>query len=403
MPEGDHRATKRSSWSFIALLGCVSGLSAFGMASVVPALPSLATTLSVDFSAVQFVVSAYLLGLGLFQPIQGLLCDRFGRRPVLLGGFLVFAIGSLAASLSSGLVTLVLARFLQAMGVSVATVVTRAIVRDTHEPEQAAVALSFISAFMGLAPIIAPIAGGFVTALWSWRAVFVLHSVLAGILLIWLVLSLRETRPASTRAMPFSSLLAGFRILMRDRVFVSFSMIYAFISAGSFAFITVGAALFGRLFGMTAASFGTLWAGLALAYLCGAALAGALASRFGSQRMIRAGLALNLMAATAFVLAAFWPTPRLDLFMTALIGQMGANGLISPLALSGSVSERPDLAGVASGLSSAVAMLVSMLSAALTGVIYDATAVPVAILIASCAMLAAFVSRRAVRSSLTAS
>ena len=401
MPEGDARAAKRAEWGFIAMLGAVSGLSAFGMASVVPALPSLATTLSVEFSAVQFVVSAYLLGLGLFQPIQGLLCDRFGRRPVLLGGFAVFALGSLAASISTGLVTLVLARFLQAMGVSVATVVTRAIVRDTHEPEQAAVALSFISAVMGVAPIVAPIAGGIVTAQWNWRAVFVLHSVLAGVLLIWLIVSLRETRPSSTQAMPFASLLAGFRVLLQDRVFVSFSMTYAFISAGSFAFITVGAALFGRLFGMTAASFGTLWAGLALAYLCGAALAGTLASRFGSQRIIRAGLALNVCAAAAFVLAALLQAPRLDLFMAALIGQMGANGLISPLALSGSVSERPDLAGVASGLSSAVAMLVSMLSAALTGVIYDATAIPVAILIASCALLAAFVSRTAVRSPFT--
>lgn len=399
MPEGDPRAMKRTGWGFIALLGAVSGLSAFGMASVVPALPSLATTLSVDFSIVQFVVSAYLLGLGLFQPIQGLLCDRFGRRPVLLGGFTVFAVGSLAASLSTGLVTLVLARFLQAMGVSVATVVTRAIVRDTHEPERAAVALSFISAVMGIAPIVAPIAGGLVTAQWNWRAVFVLHSILAAVLLTCLVFGLRETRPASTQAMPFSALLAGFRVLLRDRVFVSFSMTYAFISAGSFAFITIGAALFGHLFGMTAASFGTLWAGLALAYLCGAALAGALSSRFGSRRMIRTGLVVNLCAAAVFIVAAFWPTPRLDLFMLALVGQMGANGLISPLALSGSVSERPDLAGVASGLSSALAMLVSMASAALTGVVYDATPVPVAALIASCALLAAFVARSAVRSS----
>ena len=398
MPESDPRAATRTRWGFIALLGAVSGLSAFGMASVVPALPSLATTLSVDFSAVQFVVSAYLLGLGLFQPIQGLLCDRFGRRPVLLGGFAVFALGSLAASVSTGLVTLALARFLQAMGVSVATVVTRAIVRDTHEPAQAAVALSFISAVMGVAPIVAPIAGGIVTAQWNWRAVFVLHSVLAGILLTWLLISLRETRPASTQAMPFASLLAGFQVLMHDRVFVSFSMTYAFISAGSFAFITVGAALFGRLFGMTAASFGTLWAGLALAYLCGAALAGALASRVGSRRMIRAGLVVNVLAATAFVVAACWPTPRLEFFMLALIGQMGANGLISPLALSGSVSERPDLAGVASGLSSALAMLVSMASAALTGVVYDATPLPVAALIAGCALLAAFAARTAVRS-----
>ena len=122
------------------------------MASVVPALPSLAKSLQADYATVQFVVSAYLLGLGLFQPVQGLLSDRFGRRPVLLAGYGVFLVASLAASFATDIAMVIAARFLQAMGVSVATVVTRAIVRDSFEPGPAATALSFITAVMGVAP-----------------------------------------------------------------------------------------------------------------------------------------------------------------------------------------------------------------------------------------------------------
>lgn len=138
MTSGSTPAATKPRWGFIGLLGAASGLSAFGMASVVPILPSLERALGSDYASLQFVVSAYLLGLGLFQPVQGVLCDRFGRRPVLLCGFAVFAVASLLASLAPSLALLVPARFLQAMGVSVATVVSRAIVRDSYAPEPAA-------------------------------------------------------------------------------------------------------------------------------------------------------------------------------------------------------------------------------------------------------------------------
>jgi DHA1 family bicyclomycin/chloramphenicol resistance-like MFS transporter len=98
---------------------------------------------------------------------------------VLLGGFTLFLASSLLASLATSLLQLVLARFLQAVGVSVATVVTRAIVRDSFEPEPAAVALSFITAVMGVAPVIAPVFGGLATEAVGWRGIFWLHAAMA--------------------------------------------------------------------------------------------------------------------------------------------------------------------------------------------------------------------------------
>lgn len=383
----------RPRWALIALLGAISGLSAFGMASVIPSLPLLGVALATDAAGLQFLVSAYLLGLGLFQPVQGVLCDRFGRRPVLLGGFLLFTIASMAAVLASSIAVLAIARFVQAMGVSVATVVTRAIVRDTHGPEDGAVALSFITAVMGIAPIIAPLAGGFVATEWGWRAVFWLHAAIASALLAGMLVMLRESRPAATKAMTVAQLVGGSKLLLRDPVFMSFTLAYSSISAGSFAFITVGAALFDGLFGMTPAAFGTLWAGLALAYLCGAAAAGTLARRFSNRSIIRRGLLLNLLAASFMLAGALLWRPLLPVFMTALALQMAANGLVSPLCLAGCVSERPDLAGVAAGLSSSLAMLTATIFAALSGVLFDGTALTVAVLVGTCA-IAAFLSAR---------
>lgn len=367
------------------------------MASVVPALPLLSRELQADFSTVQFVVSSYLLGLGLFQPIQGLLCDRFGRRPVLLAGFGLFLVASLVASLATHITMLVAARFLQAMGASVATVVTRAIVRDSFEPGPAATALSFITAVMGVAPVVAPFVGGLASDALGWRGIFWLHAAVAACVWVLLATQLRETRPAGTQAMTIGELLRGASVLLRQRSFLGHTLTYSAVSAAGFIFITVGADLYGRLFGLASSQFGALWSGLAVSYVVGAMAAGYLSRRLGSRRTTQAGIGCNFLATGLFAVAAFALVPNLWLFSGSLGLLMVANGVISPLALAGAVDEHPALAGVAAGLSSAVAMLLSMVSAIATGVLYDGSARPCALLMMVACLIAWQAARMARR------
>ncbi len=381
------------------LLGIASSLSAFGMASVIPALPLMTRELQVDYATVQFVVTAYLLGLGLFQPIQGLLADRFGRRPVLLGGYSLFLFASALAGLASQLWTLVIARFLQAMGISVATVVTRAIVRDSFEPGPAASALSFITAVMGLAPVIAPVVGGLAAESLGWRGIFSIHALVAAMLLIVMVWKLKETRPAGTTSMTLTELMRAAVVLLRDRAFIGHSLTYSSVSAAGFIFITVGAALYEKLYGFSSADFGALWSGLAISYVAGAAAAGHLTRRIGPKRASNVGMAFNVGATAMFVLAAFSDAPSLIWLSGSLALLMIANGILSPLALSGAVDDHPQLAGVAAGLSSSIAMLLSMLSAGLTGWLYDGTARYCAVLMAVAAVVCWGSARLAHRSS----
>lgn len=344
------------------------------MASVVPALPLLARSLDADYASVQFVVSAYLLGLGLFQPLQGLFADRFGRRPVLIVGYSIFVVASLIASFATSITMVVAARFLQAMGVSVATVVTRAIVRDSFAPGPAATALSFITAVMGVAPVIAPVVGGLASDAAGWRGIFWLHALVAAAVLALLIAQLRETRPRGTEAMSFAELLRGARVLLRQRGFMGHSLTYSSVSAGGFIFITIGAALYERLFHLSSSEFGALWSSLAISYVIGAALAGYLSRRTSTQITANLGFAINVMATSLFTLAAFASLPSLWLFSSSLGLMMVANGMLSPISLSGAVEDSPQLAGVAAGLSSSIAMLLSMISAVLTGFLYDGTA-----------------------------
>jgi DHA1 family bicyclomycin/chloramphenicol resistance-like MFS transporter len=368
----------RSRRSLILLLGLVSGLSTFGMASVVPSLPNLAQSFDRAYGDIQFVVSVYLLGLALGQPFQGMLSDRYGRRPVLLTGFAIFFLGSLGAALAPSFALLVGCRFLQAVGASVATVISRAIVRDTHEPHEAAVTLSFVSMVMGIAPIVAPLAGGLVMARFEWHALFAMHAVIAFGLWLWIFASLRESRPPDTRAGNVREFFADVGVLVADRRFMGHALTYAFMSGSSFVFVTIGAALFERLYQIPPAQFGLLWASLAVAFMAGAYFAARLTRRYRSERVLLGGVRLNLISGFLFVAAAAWSAAPLLAYCAVLSLSMFAFGMASPLSLAGAVADRPQIAGVASGLSSSIAMLIATVFAAVTGSVFNGEALSVA-------------------------
>ena len=139
------------------LLGAISSLSPFGVVVIVPIIPLIGLAFDQGTENLQYLASAYLLGLALGQPCAGILSDKFGRRPLLLAGFLIFILSSIGLAFSPNFSLMIILRFIQAVGASVGSVIARAIARDLFEQEEAIQAFSFMSAAMGIAPIIAPV------------------------------------------------------------------------------------------------------------------------------------------------------------------------------------------------------------------------------------------------------
>lgn len=374
----------------VLLLGLASALSPFGMVVVVPTLAAFGRLYDIDYGQAQFLISAYLFGLGITQPFTGWLCDRLGRRPVMLGGFAVFVLASMACAVVREFDALILMRFAQAAGVSVGTIASRAIVRDTHDEAGTAQTMAVIAVAMGIAPVLGPVVGGLVSDAFGPQAVFLASAALGIIVWLRILAGLPETRPADLgRAGGWRYLLRDYRALLGSRVFMGYTLMFGTVQGGFFVFLAVGAAVFENDLGVDQRGFGLIWGLLAIAYVIGAAIAARLTPRVGHHRMLQYGLILT--AGSSVGILALELIAGIGLVsLTALLALMtSASGLVIPGSMAGAVSYRPDIAGTSSGLSSALGLVLSGAFTILSGSLYDGRFLVVASLIALAGVLTA--------------
>ncbi|UCG74166.1 MAG: Bcr/CflA family efflux MFS transporter [Chromatiales bacterium] len=376
--------------ALIPLLSLASALSPFGMVVVVPTLSEVGRRYGIGSAETQFLISAYLFGLGAAQPFSGLLCDRLGRRPVLLGGFLLFVAASLGCAAIRDIDWLIALRFLQAVGVSVGTVASRAVVRDTHDEEGTAAALAIIAAAMGIAPVIAPVVGGVLGGTAGPQSVFVASALLGVVVLLAVWWRLPETRRAGqTPAVNLQSTLRDYRHLLGSRVFMGYTLMFGFVQGGFFTFLAVGATVFERDLGLGQQTFGLVWGGMAFAYILGASAAGRLTRQMGMNRTIYVGMFFTCVAGWGLLALALTVGISLVPLASLLALLTAASGLVIPGSMAGAVSFRPEIAGTSSGLSSALGLVLSGAFAILSGVIYTGNFTPIALLMAAGATLTA--------------
>ena len=367
----------------VMLLGVASGLSVFGMAIIVPSTNSIATQYGAGFATVQFVVSAYLFGLAVAQPVSGILCDRFGRRPVMLGGFALFTIASLLCAAAPSLPLLIAGRFLQAVGVSVGTVSTRAILRDTHDGDDMAEAMSYIAAAMGVAPILAPVVGGFIDTYVGFRATFFVTAAMGATVLVAMRLRLSETLSRDHVPPRLGTLLRNYRILLSSPQFVGYTLIYGFKQGAFFSFLAIGAPFFAAQFGLDSKTFGMLWGALAIAYVGGATIGARLTSKFGALAVMRVSIWCTVGAGLLMLAAAHVEVLAVVHVLLPMALLMIFAGSATPNAMAGAVRFHPEMAGTASGLSSAIGLVVGGSFTIISGSVYSGSFRPIGILIFS--------------------
>jgi DHA1 family bicyclomycin/chloramphenicol resistance-like MFS transporter len=378
----------------LLLLCLASSLSPFGMSVIFPALSDIAETFTVGIGGAQFLIAIYLFGLGIGQPIAGMLSDRLGRRPVMLAGFLVFTASSLACLLTADFALLVFMRFLQAIGVSVGTVVSRAIVRDTHDALGAGQALSWIGAGMGVAPMIGPVVGGLLSAHVAPVAAFGASAALGLVVTAALAAWLPETRRLTqANDLPQESWLPACMAMLGCRRFMGYTLLYAFTQGGFFAFLAVGAAVFENHLRVGPQTFGVVWGCMSVIYIGAAAAGAGLTARVGPQQVLRASAPASAVAGWALVLGVLTWGVTIPVLLLPIAMLMATAGVQTPLAMAGVVNLRPHQAGTAAGLSSSLALGASGVFSIAAGFVYSGSFLPIALLMAVAASLTVVTNR----------
>jgi DHA1 family bicyclomycin/chloramphenicol resistance-like MFS transporter len=351
-------ASTIAGWRLLALLIAISSVGPLAVNIIVPAIPVLAVTFAADPSVVQLNVSLFFAGLAAAQLMLGPLSDRFGRRPVLLGGFAVTVVTSLAAAAALSIAWLVAARAAQALGAATGIVVGRAIIRDLYARDRAASMLGWVTMSVVALPMFGPLIGGVLEENWGWRAIFLFLAACSALTLLWAFAALPETRAPHVGEAPSSRRqLRESRELVRSPAFAGFVLVAALISGPFYAVMGGAPHVVITIMGRSGTELGIWMVFASLGYMAGNFLAGWLSVRFGGNAMLWWGLLLELVGtAVAALLVEVIPGAGPATIFVPLFIVYVANGMALPNAIAGAVSIRPEAAGTAAGITGFVQM-----------------------------------------------
>jgi DHA1 family bicyclomycin/chloramphenicol resistance-like MFS transporter len=373
----------------VVVLGLLSTFGPLSLDLYLPALPQLADDLNASASAAQLSITACLVGLAFGQLIAGPLSDRLGRRRPLIVGLVAFLLASVACALAPSVAILVLLRLIQGLAGAAGIVISRAIARDLYSGRALMIFFSRLLLVAGLAPVIAPILGGQLSRIMSWRGIFGVLAGFGAVLLLAGLFGLRETLPPERRIVGgFGRTLQGYNTLLHDRFFVGCALSSGLAGASMFAYIAGSTFVLQRIYGMSPQGFSLVFGCISLGLVAAAQGGARLALVWPLTRVLGLGLTINLLGATALLMTVISGLP-LAALIGALVIMVCAVGLIFPTANALAMADYPDLAGTASSLQGLSQFVFGAVAAPLVGIAGDQTALPLGIVTTSvsvCAM-----------------
>ena len=371
------------------LIVILASLTAFAPLSIdmyLPSFPQIAQDFRVPVATVELSLATFFVGLAFGQLFYGTATDRFGRKKPLYVGLTVYCISSLACAFAANIETLIILRFFQALGACGGIVIARATVRDLFDHTESARVFSLLLLVMGVAPILAPLAGGYVALVFGWHWIFAVVAVVSAVCLLAVYQFLPETRQPN----PNFKLSKSFQIygrILTDKKFLAFTLAGGLAQAGMFAYITGSPFVFIELFEIPAQSYGWVFGANALGLITVSQINGKLVRVHNPTKILRACLfataifSVILIAAGVFNFG-FWVVMiPIFLFVASL-------GMISPNATAGALSEQSENAGAASALIGSLQYGLAAIAAALVSFFNNGTQLPMTAIIGVCGIAA---------------
>ena len=343
--------THRQGLGIILLLAFLSAVGPFSIDTYLPSLPNIAAEFNISSAITQHSVSSFFFGLAAGQLLAGPLSDRFGRRPILLGGFGLFFIATIVCALAPNVTVLIFARALQGLAASASPAAGRAVVRDLWSGNDAAKAMSYVVMAMSVAPLIAPSIGGIILLFFDWRMIFWLLLIFAGTAVVLILLYLPETNgPEKRDNVRLINYFKAYRKVLQSKISWAYFIGGGLSTASMFAYITAAPFVYIELFGVSQAYFGAFFAVNVIGLFLGNWLNSRLVTHYGYHKLLVVGSTISLSGALFLLAGAYFQWHNLLTLVIGLFSVVAPVSFVSSNSNVGVLNLFPKNAGAASAL-----------------------------------------------------
>lgn len=376
------RSSDRIDVGLVLLLTLLVALGPLSISFYIPSLPAIGRALDADAALVQKTLTVYLVGFAVAQLVFGPLSDRYGRRPVMLVGLVMYIVATLFCAAAWSVEALLVGRFVQGVAACVAPVVGRAVVRDMFEGKAAVKAFSLLGSAIALAPAAGPALGGLIQEAFGWQANFLALALMAVIITAAVGTRLGETnRERVMDALQPRRLMQIYGGLLSNRAYMAHVAAVSMAFCGLFAYTADAPFLFITGLGVAEGVFGFLIVFTVGAYVAGNMLASRLiaSGRAGGPALIRAGLVLQLVGGG--VMLALSAELSLVRVIAPMMLYMVGFGMILPPGFAGALQPFPRVAGSASALMGCLQMGMGAVASAAAAFLFAGSAWSLALIL----------------------
>ncbi|MSO70173.1 MAG: Bcr/CflA family multidrug efflux MFS transporter [Alphaproteobacteria bacterium] len=353
-----------------------------------PALPKIEQHFGSDETSVQLTLAVFFLGFALGQAFYGPFADRFGRKPPLYFGLILFIAASIACAFAPSVEVLIALRFVQALGACANGVIARAMVRDLYEPREAVRIFSLLTLVFGAAPVLAPLIGGYILLWHGWREIFIALSVFGFVSLVAVIWRLPESRPKdAVRSLRLGSVLLTYGELLTHRDYMGCVLVGGFSLGGLFAYISGSPFVIIELYGVAPEDYGWLFGANALGLVLAAQVNARLVHHFRPQAILLWGIIVQAVAGGLLVIQGATGAAGLYGVAVPLFIYVSCIGLTMANATALAMAPFAAFAGAASALLGTIQFGLAAIMSTLVGTIHDDSSLPMAIVIAGCSAI----------------